>query len=120
MTSFSSSVMARNHAYESKEEGIQSAYDHTSEEWKDAALTIMYDLALNRPLICADDVVRVLETFPELERSYGGLPGLFKVAEEKGWVTVAMCSCGEEKKHRVSERLSNHGREILVYRSKLS
>lgn len=119
MTTFSTEIRLNNPTYESKEEGIQAAYDHTSEEWKEAAETIIYRIATKQALLTSDDIVRQLEAYPELERSYGGIPGLLKKAKKNKWITEAMCSCGEECKTAPSLRLSNHGHKNLVYRSLL-
>ena len=117
MTSFSTIIRLNNPTYETKEEAIQASYDGSSAEWRDCALAIVHDLAMKQCLISADDVVRQLESFPELERSYGALPAIFKIAKKEGWIKEAMCSCGEELKTCESQRLSNHGRRILIYRS---
>lgn len=116
---FSTLIHQNNPTYESKEEGIQAAYDGKSAEWKDAALTIVYNLALERAVLSADDVVMCMEAYPELERSYNGLPNLFKIAKKNGWIKEALCSCGEEVKTCESQRTVNHGRRIMVYKSLL-
>lgn len=105
--------------YETKEEGIQGAYLATSEEWKDAALTAVYDIARKQSFLSSDDVVRVLITYPELEESYGGLAGVFKVAKKNGWIKEARCTCGEQTKTIETRRISSHKRHITVYQSLL-
>lgn len=117
--SFSATIQALNPTYETKDEAIQACYAGTSQEWKDTALAIVHEIAQKHTFFSADDVVMSLESFPELERSYSALPAVFKVAKKKGWITEAMCSCGEECKTTESMRRSNHGRRILVYRSKI-
>lgn len=119
MKSFSDTIQSLNTVHQTKEEAIQSAYDARSSVWKDRVLAIVFDLAQERSLLSADDVVRQVEACDDLERSYVALPAIFKIAKSNGWITEAMCSCGEEVKTCESQRLSNHGRRILVYRSKL-
>jgi hypothetical protein len=117
MTTFSENIIGLNCKAMTKEEGVQKAYDSSSLEWRDAALCIIYQLSKERQFISADDIVRALESFEELEQSYKALPAVLKIAKKNGWITEAMCTCREEVKTCESRRISSHSRKITVYRS---
>jgi len=115
--SFSSTIGTLNTEYQTKEEAIQTAYDARSDEWKNEVISIVHGIAQNQSFLSADDVVRRIEACENLERSYVALPAIFKIAKVNGWIEEAKCTCGEELKTCESQRLSNHGRRILIYRS---
>lgn len=119
MTTFSTEIRLNNPTYESKEEAIQVAVNNADSAWKEKAMSILHDLCLSQSLISSDDLRRRMEVEPETTNSQNAIAGLLKNAKKNGWLTEKRCSCGEECSTKESEKLSNHGRRILVYSSLL-
>lgn len=104
---------------DTKEEIIQTAYDNRSEAWKTNALEQLRLLAIETPLICADNLVPRVCSQEEGKTYLNAITGVFNTGIKKGWIEHARCSCGEECKTTQSKREGNNGRRIQVYHSLL-
>lgn len=98
--------------------GVELAYQNASDEWRAAALRELRNLAQERHLVCADDLVLRLDSLGVTTHSLNAIAGVFRTACSQGWLQVAKCSCGEEHRTKESSRKGNNGRRILVYSQK--
>ena len=65
---------------------IEKGWDHTTIQWKRAALTKLHELCLNNQTLTGNEITKVIKELPVKTHNYSAMGGLVTKARSFGWM----------------------------------
>jgi len=98
------------------EKAIKRADEHADQEWKDAALEKVYQIARKQEILTADDLNDAIAGDKDMPAGYhapGATGPVMRRARKQGWIELC------DGVHAESRRSAAHRRPQRVWRSKI-